>query len=138
MEKENKKVPHNMEIVEAARKLTAACHGKAWNNGWWHNPKTGEVVKRPVPELLCLIHSEVSEALEGYRKSKPDAPLMDDHLTDRPMLEVELADAVIRIFDMAGGYGLDVAGALMDKLEYNDNRADHKPENRAKEGGKKI
>lgn len=129
------KKPHidNANVVFAARTLTTACHGRAWNNGWWHDPKTGDVVKRPVPELLCLIHSEVSEALEGFRKD-----LMDDHLPDRKMLEVELADAVIRIFDMAGGYELDVAGAIMDKLAYNDKRADHKPENRAKEGGKKI
>lgn len=129
------KKPHidNSNVVFAARTLTAACHGRAWNNGWWHNPETGEIAKRPVPELLCLIHSEISEALEGFRKD-----LMDDHLKDRKMLEVELADAVIRIFDMAGGYDLDVAGAIMDKLDYNDRREDHKPENRTKEGGKKI
>lgn len=130
---EKKDTPNNMSIVSSARILTQACHGRAHNNGWWHDPKTGDVVKRPVPELLCLIHSELSEALEGFRKN-----LMDDHLPDRKMLEVELADAVIRIFDMAGGYDLDVAGAIMDKLEYNDKRADHKPENRAKEDGKKI
>jgi DNA-directed RNA polymerase subunit alpha len=59
---------------------------------------------------------------------------MDDHLVNRPMLEVELADAVIRILDMAGGLGLDVAGAIAEKLNYNDSRADHKPENRAKDG----
>jgi len=129
------KKPHidNANVVFAGRTLTAACHGRAWNNGWWHDPKTGEKLIRPVPEMLCLIHSEVSEALEGFRKD-----LMDDHLTDRKMLEVELADAVIRIFDMAGGLDLDVAGALMEKLSYNDKRADHKPENRAKDGGKKI
>lgn len=128
-----KPVPGLAEIVFSARTLAQGCHGRAWNNGWWHNPKTSDLQARPVPELLCLIHSEISEALEGYRKN-----LNDDHLKDRPMLEVELADAVIRIFDMAGGLGLDVAGALMDKLEYNDARADHKPENRAKSGGKKI
>jgi hypothetical protein len=50
--------------------------------------------------------------------------------------EVELADAVIRIFDLAGAYNMDLAGAIAEKLAYNQQRADHKPENRAKAGGK--
>ena len=130
---EKKTYPDLINVQFSVKTLVAACHGRAWNNGWWHNPATGEAAKRPVPELLCLVHSEISEALEGFRKG-----LKDDHLPDRDMLEVELADAIIRICDMAGGYGLDLAGAMADKLAYNDDRADHKPENRAKEGGKKI
>ena len=63
---------------------------------------------------------------------------MDDKLPHRPMLEVELADAVIRIFDMGGGLGLDIPGAIAEKLAYNAGRADHKIENRAAEGGKKF
>lgn len=45
---------------------------------------------------------------------------------------------MIRIFDMAGGLGLDVAGALVEKLAYNATRDDHKPENRRAEGGKRF
>ena len=71
--------------------------------------------------------------MEGARKG-----IMDDHLPNRPMEEVELADAIIRICDYAGGFGLDVAGALEEKLAYNAQRADHKPENRVKAGGKKF
>jgi NTP pyrophosphatase (non-canonical NTP hydrolase) len=78
-----------------------------------------------------LIVSEVSEAMEGHRKNLPD-----DKLAHRPMVEVELADAVIRIFDLAGAKGYDIAGALVEKLQFNAKRADHKPENRAAEGGK--
>jgi hypothetical protein len=103
------------------------------NAKWWVDLNTGEPLKRNVGELLCLIHSEISEAMEGHRKG-----LMDDKLPHRPMLEVELADAVIRIFDMAGGLGLDIGGAIGEKLEYNASRADHKPENRAAIGGKKF
>lgn len=99
--------------------------------GWYCDPKTGERIERNVGEMLALIHSEISEALEGYRKN-----LMDDHLPHRRMIEVELADAVIRICDLAGYLGLDLGGALEEKREYNANRADHKPENRAKDGGK--
>ena len=80
-----------------------------------------------------LIVSEVSEAMEGDRKN-----LMDDKLPHRPMREVELADAVIRIFDLAGGYNLDIAGAIAEKLAFNAQRPDHKIENRVKEGGKEY
>ena len=86
-----------------------------------------------VPEKLMLVVSEVAEAMEGYRKN-----LMDDKLPHRKMAEVELADTLIRIFDYAGGFGYDVGGAMVDKLAYNAQRADHKPENRAGENGKKF
>lgn len=113
--------------------LVLKCHAAAVNGGWWHDVVTGAPLMRNKGELLMLIVSEISEAMEGERKG-----LMDDHLPHRPMAEVELADAVIRICDYAGGHGYDLAGAIMEKLAYNKQRADHKPENRAKEGGKKF
>ena len=118
---------------DATNVLIDVCHDQAKKAGWWNDIKTGEDLrgKRNVGELLCLVHSEISEAMEGHRKG-----LMDTHLPHRPMFEVELADALIRIFDIAGAMNLDLAGALVDKLEYNETRADHKPENRAKDGGK--
>ena len=88
---------------------------------------------RNVGELLCLVHSEISEAMEGHRKL-----LQDDKIVTRSMLEVELADAVIRIFDMSGGLGLDVAGAISEKLIFNSTRIDHKTENRRLANGKKF
>jgi len=133
------------EIEEAAAVLLRYCHGIAKESGWWTNLKTGEDLTSPlfglhndpaslnvnVPEKLCLIHSEISEGMEGFRKS-----LKDDKLKHRQMLEVELADAVIRIFDLAGGIGLDLPGAIAEKLHFNTVRADHKLENRKQEGGK--
>lgn len=97
--------------------------------GWW----PGNKEERNKAEILCLIHSEISEAMEGLRKG-----LNDDHLPHRPMIEVELADAMIRIFDMAGAFGYDLDGAIREKFAYNQQRADHKLENRQKEGGKQF
>ena len=116
---------------EAIGVMVEECYGRSYKAGWYHNPVTKEPIKRNVPEMLCLIHSEVSEALEGYRKN-----LKDDHLPTRPMIEVELADAFIRILDLAGHLNLDLGGAYADKLRYNATRKDHSLEARAKDGGK--
>ena len=106
----------------------------AENRRWWQDPKTGDYQgNQPffAPAKMMLIVSEISEAVEGHRKN-----LMDDKLPHRPMVEVELADAIIRIFDLAGGYGMDLGGAIVEKLAYNRKREDHTNEARQAAGGK--
>lgn len=119
--------------VAAIREVADRIHESCLAAGWYINPETGAPLNRNVGEMLALVHSEVSEALEGHRKD-----LMDDHLPNRKMVEVELADTIIRIFDLAGYLNLDIAGAIQEKFAYNQQRADHKLENRKKPGGKKI
>lgn len=120
-------------IVSEVDHLQRVCHGLAFEAGWWTDLKTGEDQRavNNVPEKLMLTVSELAEAMEGHRKN-----LMDDKLPHRKMIEVELADALIRIFDLAGAKDYDLGGAVAEKLAFNASRADHKVENRTKEGGK--
>lgn len=129
-------------IVGAVDVLVARCHGDAFAAGWWQDLKNGQDHKAEiragtrfgkalVAEKLCLVHSEISEGMEGHRKG-----LMDDKLPHRTMFEVELADALIRICDLAGAAGIDLGGAVADKLLFNAVRPDHKLEARQAEGGK--
>lgn len=112
----------------------ALCHGLARHSGWWTSRLTGKPLDYSqvnIGEKLMLIVSEVAEGMEGHRKD-----LMDDKLPHRKMLEVELADALIRILDLAGFLQYDLAGAVIEKLAFNQQRADHKIENRNAPGGK--
>src|SRR4051812_10114634 len=90
-------------LADAVNGVIYICHKLSNAGGWW--PKDKQT--RNVPEALCLIHSEISEALEGHRKDK-----MDEHLPHHKSLTVELADAVIRITDLAGGLNLPLGEAL--------------------------
>lgn len=167
-------------------KLQNMIHKQSVSCGWWDE-------ERPFSTFVCLFHSELSEAMEGDRKG-----LMDDHLTQYPMFQVELADFVIRCLDYLGSTGngikfsndgnvklesnceylalmhksisdafitpfhssgcrnvfiveavdmaihcakmegFDLHKIILEKVEYNKHREDHKRENREKEGGKKY
>ena len=132
----------DLALKLAGDELTHYCHKASVEAGWWKDITTGadfaaevrngtRLGKALVAEKLCLIHSEISEAMEGHRKG-----LSDDKLPHRLQIEVELADAVIRIADLAGALGLDLGGAIAEKIRFNAQRPDHKPENRTTIGGK--
>lgn len=70
-----------------------------------------ELPRRNIPELICAVHADLSEAFHGARLHK-----MDDRLPRRPAVESNLAKAVVRIFDIAGGMQLDLPGAIADQM----------------------
>lgn len=127
--------PYRMEgvykgLVEAQK----LAYSIAMTKGWYNNIQTGEKIERNFGEVIALMHSELSEALEADRKGIK----FDSKLTDKDAVAVELADCIIRILDTAAARNLNIADAFISKCLYNMNREDHKIENRGKEGGKRY
>lgn len=105
--------------------LQARAHATAVEKGWWP-----EGDSRSFGELVALCHSELSEALEEYRKGF--SPRVIYKVNGKPEgIPVELADLVIRVFDMCGFYGVDLEEAIEMKMQFNAMRPQ-------RHGGKKI
>jgi len=92
-------------------KVAKIIYKNAVNHGFWKE-------ERNDGEAMALVHSEISEALEAMRNGNPTS----SKILEFSSVEEELADAIIRIMDYAFGKDLDVAGALLAKLDYNKNR----------------
>lgn len=118
---------------EVINELCRDIHADNVKAGWWTDLTTGEKKDRNKGELIALMHSELSECLEGVRKN-----LQDDHLPQFTMEVTELADTIIRICDYAAGFDLPLGEAIVAKIAYNRVRQDHKISSRKEENGKKF
>lgn len=100
-----------MTIKEFAKSV----HENAVEHGWWEE-------ERAFPEIVALIHSEVSEALEEYRSGHGEDEVYFGEKGKPEGIPVELADAVIRILDWCEHKGIDLEAVLERKNEFNRGR----------------
>lgn len=98
-------------INEVAKQI----HENAVDHGWWDE-------ERGFPEVLVLIHSEVSEALEEYRNGRLPTEVYTGNNGKPEGIPIELADVIIRIFDYCGYAGIDIDAAITQKHEFNKTR----------------
>ncbi len=116
---------NSVEALNVSRTLNALAervHQIAISKGWYDGSTT-----RNEAELIALMHSELSEALEGARHGNPPS----DKIPEFSSMEEEFADCIIRILDAAQQLGLNVGGAVVAKIKYNESRP-------ARHGGKKF
>ena len=125
--------------------LSKQIHENAKSKGFFDNEKN-------IGEMLCLIHSEVSEALEAVRTNKYYSNCVDKQkwfikgMADKNYgatfnddlffkeqfenrvknsFEDELADVIIRVLDLCGYKGIDIEKHIALKMKYNSMR-EHK------------
>ena len=97
-------------------------HQLARDKGWYDNDDGN----RNIPEMLALIHSEISEALEEYRTGDPMNEILYETKPlgpNKPIgFGIEIADAVIRIMDLCEYVGIDLEETVRIKHEFNKSR----------------
>lgn len=128
-----------MELLERVRNL---CHQNSKDKGFWDEGCMGtqEVVIKTKPwnlgEKIALIHSELSEMFEAWRKNKTvsdkDITIIDStcRTDSNPIgtrritaIEEEVADVFIRLMDLCGKLDIDVGRVVLAKMEYNKKRS---------------
>ena len=110
---ENPTQSRDENFTQAFNEMATYINQWAKRKGFWEEGK-----ERNDGEMIALMHSELSEALEAIRHGNPP----DDKIPEFNGYETELADCVIRIMDLAAGRGLRVGEAIVAKMAYNEGR----------------
>lgn len=112
------------------KELLFIAHYTSKEKGWWDGERHQyNLSAERLASKICLMHSELSEALEEVREGRLDAWYQESGKPEG--LPAELADVVIRIFDLCGAMNIDLEKAIVEKMIYNMGRAH-------KHGGKRI
>lgn len=98
------------DFTEAFEDRSLEAYNNAVAHGFYENPPSDL-------ERFALMHEELGEASSWHRHGNPDS----DHIAFSGV-EEELADVIIRIMDYATYRKLDVAGAIVAKMEFNKSR----------------
>lgn len=101
-----------------------ACFHTAQEKGFWDDVELGpEMPTNKINEKLLLIHTEISEAVEELRSGQIPGITRYRESDGKPEgLPAELADAVIRVFDLAVALGIDIDRVIDEKMQYNSTR----------------
>jgi NTP pyrophosphatase (non-canonical NTP hydrolase) len=109
--------------MQSINEYVVASYNNAKDHGWHDQSRT-------IGDLICLMHSELSEALEEHRKGRTPQEIY--YVSRNPAgkeppskpegIPIELADCIIRIFDFCGLHNIDLEEALSLKMKYNETR----------------
>jgi Lar family restriction alleviation protein len=99
---------NNIAVLDRLRDIA---HATATQHGWWDD-------NRSTGEALLKVIVEVAEAVQSLEAGVPT----DKHLPQFDSFTVELADIVIRVFDLAGELNRPLGAAIVAKMAFNESR----------------